>query len=423
MNKTSTAQPLTCTRRSPTGAPHGRPLRIAMIAPPYYEVPPRGYGGVEAVVADLIDGLLALGHHITLIGAGEPGTDAEFVQIWPQPMATRLGEAVPEVLHAAAVRRVVEGLIAGPGLDLVHDHTLAGPLNAPVYADAGVPTVVTMHGPVEQDLRQLYSILDGDIHLVAISERQRQLAPELPWAGRVHNAVRVGTFPFRADKGDYALFLGRFHPQKAPHLALDAAHQAGMPLLLAGKCSESIEVAYFDREVRPRLRSSDRLLGEADAATKRQLLAQARCLLFPIQWEEPFGMVMIEAMACGTPVVALRHGSVPEIVADGITGYVCDGPEQLPDALARVGQLDPHACRHHVEAHFDLDALATGYERIYHTIVAANRAKTSHLDPLATLRHQHSDVDAELDQHYRQLYRRRTGHSPQPSSQPDRAIH
>jgi glycosyltransferase involved in cell wall biosynthesis len=309
---------------------------------------------------------------------------------------------LPEVLHATLTRRAVERLAAHDGLDLVHDHTLAGPLNAPAYRQLGLPTLVTMHGPVlNDDLRQLYTALGTDIHLVAISRRQRDLAPELPWAGTVHNAIRVSSFPFQPSKQDYALFLGRFHPEKAPHLAIDAAHAAGMPLILAGKCAEPAEKEYFERQVRPRLRHTDRVFGMADAKSKRMLLANASCLLFPIQWEEPFGMVMIEAMACGTPVVALRRGAVPEVVVDGLTGYICNDPGELPQALARLDRIDPAACRHHVAAHFDIGRLGIGYETIYRQIAnARRRAGAPSPDPLDKLLHEYGDIDAELNRHY-----------------------
>ncbi|HEY8533578.1 MAG TPA: glycosyltransferase family 4 protein [Micromonospora sp.] len=389
----------------------GRPLRIAMVVPPYFEVPPRAYGGVESVVADLTDALVARGHDVTLIGVGEPRTKARFVPLWPRPIPERLGEPFPEVVHAALARRAIQRLAAGPGLDIVHDHTLAGPLNAPIYAGLGLPTVVTAHGPVDGDLHQLYSALGRDIHLVAISDRQRELAPDLPWAGRVYNAVRVDTFPFRRDKGDYALFLGRFHPQKAPHLALEAAHAAGLPLVLAGKCAEPVEKEYFEREVRPRLTDSDHVYGVADADAKRRLLAEARCLLFPIQWEEPFGMVMIEAMACGTPVVALRGGAVSEVVVDGVTGYVCDKPEQLPEAISRLDRIDPEACRKRVEQYFDVAELGAGYEAVYQRVLAQwAPSAEARADALDVLRRDHGDLDTELDRRHIRS-RPRTRHS------------
>jgi glycosyltransferase involved in cell wall biosynthesis len=159
--------------------------------------------------------------------------------------------------------------------------------------------------------------------------------------------------------------MGRFHPDKAPDLALDAAHAANVPLVLAGKCEEDQEKEYFEREIQPKLTGTDTVFGMADADEKRELLAGARCLIFPIQWEEPFGMVMIEAMACGTPVVALRRGSVPEVVEDGVTGLICDQPDKLAKAIIDVDEINPAACRERVTEHFGVDRLGAGYEQAY----------------------------------------------------------
>lgn len=340
-----------------------RPLRIAMVAPPWFELPPVGYGGIESVVADLVDALVARGHEVTLVGAGCNGTRAQrFVQVFPEPPSQRLGEAMPEVLHAAAAARAVEGL----DVDLVHDHCCAGPLLA---RGRRTPTVVTAHGPVTGEVGDYYRYLGDSIELVAISDAQRRLNPDLNWVGRVHNAIDVGTFPYREDKDDYVLFLGRFNPDKGAHLAIDAARRAGRRIVLAGKLNEAAEKAYFEAEIRPRLGRDAEYVGEADATTKRELFSGARCLVFPIQWEEPFGMVMIEAMACGTPVVATRRGSVPEVVADGETGYVVDDLEDLPARIVAAEELSPAACRRHVRDRFDLPVLAEGYERVYRTLV------------------------------------------------------
>jgi glycosyltransferase involved in cell wall biosynthesis len=351
----------------------GERFRIAMVVPPYFDVPPKAYGGVEAVVADLVDSLVARGHDVTLLGAGEPGTKAKFIPVWDRALPERLGEPFPEVVHALRVRRAIEEIVATTGVDLVHDHTFAGPLNAPAYRGLGLPTVVTVHGPVDDDCYGYYRELGDDVSLVAISDRQQELAPDLNWVGRVHNALHVEQWPFRADKENYALFLGRFNQCKAPHLALEAAHAAGIPLVLAGKCSEAQEQAYFEREVRPRLTEHDHVFGLADAAAKRKLLAGAQCLLFPICWEEPFGMVMIESMVCGTPVVALRGGAVPEVIVDGVTGRICDDPAELPAAIAQVRELDPAACRAHVEANFAAATLGRGYEQVYNQVLRARR--------------------------------------------------
>ncbi|ORA17386.1 glycosyltransferase family 4 protein [Mycobacterium arosiense] len=346
-----------------------RSLRIVLVAPPYFDIPPAGYGGVEAVVADLADSLVSRGHRVTLLGAGESGTAAEFVPLWDRPLPERLGEPYPEVMHALKVRSAIKRIAAEDGVDIVHDHTFAGPMNAPIYQALGVPTLITVHGPIDDDLQPYYRELGADVGLVAISDRQRELAPDLNWVGRVHNALRIEDWPFETEKHDYALFLGRYAPYKGAHLALQAAHEAGIPLVLAGKCSEPAEKEYFEDCVRPLLTENDHVFGEADAVSKRRLLSRARCLLFPIQWEEPFGIVMIEAMVCGTPVVALRGGAVPEVVVDRITGLVCDREDQLPDAIAGVRTLDPYACRRHVATNFNVAQFGSAYEVIYRDVV------------------------------------------------------
>lgn len=354
-------------RQEPAAAETPASLRIAMIAPPYFPVPPDGYGGVEVVVADLVDALVDRGHHVTLIGAGAHGTSAQrFLSTTEHASAERLGEVLPEIAHAARVAELLEGA----DVDVVHDHTAAGPLLA---RGRLTPTVVTVHGPASGDERGYYRSLRGTAGLVAISEAQRASAPDVGWVATVPNAIDVATFPYQPDKEAFALFLGRFHPQKAPHLAIDAARAAGLPIVLAGKCKEPVEVAYFEEHVRPRLGPDTRLVGVAGAAAKRDLLARASCLLFPICWEEPFGLVMVEAMACGTPVVALRRGSVPEIVADGHTGVICDDPAELAEGIARVRRLDPAHCRSHVEVSFDVPAMAAGYERVYRRILGEIR--------------------------------------------------
>ena len=340
-----------------------RPLRIAMIAPPWFTVPPQGYGGVENMCADLVDGLVERGHEVTLIGAGKAGTRAgRFLTTYADPPSGRLGEPLPEVLHAAAVAHILAGL----DVDLVHDHTLAGPLLA---RGRGVPTVVTMHGPVAGEPGEYYRQLGNTVSLVAISAAQRRAAPDLAWRGTVHNAIDVSSFPYRADKEEMVLFLGRLHPDKGVHLAIDAARGAGLPIVVAGKCSEPVELEYFRTFIEPRLGPDVTIFGTADAATKRELLSRAAVLVFPILWEEPFGMVMIEAMACGTPVVALRRGAVPEVVIDGVTGIVCDDSSELPAAITAARRLSAAECRAHVENCFDAATMVRGYESVYREVL------------------------------------------------------
>ncbi len=330
-----------------------------MVAPPYFGVPPVAYGGVEAVVADLVDALVGCGHEVTLIGAGRHATRAQrFIATCQTGPADQLGELMPELVHAARAAAILDAL----DVDVIHDHTVTGPLTA---RGRLTPTVVTAHGPVAGERGEFYRALGGSVQLIAISDAQRATAPDLPWTATVRNAIRAETFPFLAGKQDYALFLGRFHPEKAPHLAIDAARAAGVPIVLAGKCSEPIEHAYFRREIEPRSGAGVTILGAADAAAKRVLLAEAACLLFPIAWDEPFGLVVIEAMACGTPVVALRRGAVPELIVHGQTGIIVDDPDGLPDGIAQARQLDPASCRKHVETSFTVQAMAASYEAVY----------------------------------------------------------
>ena len=340
-------------------------LGVALVAPPYFEVPPKDYGGTETVIADLADGLVARGHNVFVLGAGRSTTNARFVAISPEAVPERLGQVRPEIVHAIEVRRAIARIASRDGVDIVHDHTMSGALNASEYGSLGVKTVSTVHATIDADMRRYYTALGRDLGLVAISSRQRMLAPDLNWVGTVHHGLRVTDWPFRAIKDDFALFLGRFCPEKAPHLALDAAHFAGIPLVLAGTFVEPADRPYFERQVRPRLTNSDKVIGPVGGLAKRELLAAARCLLFPIRWEEPFGLVMIEAMATGTPVVALRAGSVGEVVVDGKTGYVCDEPSDLGAALEAVGDIDPKACRSHVQECFGLDRMVAGYEAVY----------------------------------------------------------
>jgi glycosyltransferase involved in cell wall biosynthesis len=316
------------------------------------------------MLAALVDGLVGRGHEVCLVGAGENRTRAqEFVAVYDDPPSERLGDALPEVLHAAAASRVVRDFEP----DVVHDNTLAGPLTAHSYR---APTVMTTHGSVGGEPGRYLAELSHAVQLVAISDAQRRAAPELSWAGRVYNAVDVGTYPVGLGEDGYLLFLGRFCPEKGAHLAIDAAKAAGWSQVLAGKLNDAAERAYFDDAIRPRLGAHVTYVGEADGEMKRELYGAAAAVLFPIQWEEPFGLVMIEAMACGTPVVALNRGSVAEVVEHGVTGFVVDGPEDLVPAVRAIGEIDRAACRRHVERHFDIPAMVDGYERIFREVAA-----------------------------------------------------
>jgi len=333
-------------------------MRIALVAPPFYEVPPAAYGGIERVVAQLADGLVYRGHDVTLLAAAGSQTKARLVTTFDEPQWPRLGRPEPELLHAARVAEHIADLRP----DLVHDHSAIGPAFA---RERSVPTVVTSHGPATGPWGEYLSAAGDSMHLVAISQAQVDLTPELPWRGVVHNSVDASDIPFRAEKEDYVVWLGRFSPDKAAHLAIEVARQAGRRILLAGKCSEPDEQKYFDAEVQPRLGPDAEYVGELGPEEKYQVLGGAAAMVFPLQWEEPFGMVLVEAMACGTPVLSLARGAIPEVVRDGVTGYVRQEASELVDCFDLLDQISPAECRSHVEREFSPEAMVSGYERVY----------------------------------------------------------
>jgi glycosyltransferase involved in cell wall biosynthesis len=332
-------------------------MRIALIAPPWYTIPPSGYGGIEWVVALLADGLTDRGHEVTLFAPPGSETEAELVpplaEVPPQEV---IGDPWYEAAHAvSAYDRADE-------FDLLHDHT--GPVGVSVGALSNCPTIHTLHGPFTQQAHMLYSRVARRHWFVAISRHQQSMGPfNLRWGGVVYNGIVMDRYPFREDKDDYLLFLGRADEEKAPHLAIEAARRAGRRLVMCVTTKNERERNYWADKVEPLLGDDVEVRGECDQEQKTQLLAGASALLFPIQWAEPFGLVMTEAMACGTPVVAWRNGSVPEVVADGQTGFIVESVDEMAEAVGRAGDLDPRVLRSRVEERFSAEAMVSGYER------------------------------------------------------------
>ena len=342
-------------------------MRIALIAPPWYTIPPSGYGGIEWVVALLADGLADRGHDVTLFAPLGSRTKARLVSpLGEAPPPDSIGNPWYEASHAMSA---YEG---SDRFDILHDHT--GPVGVSIGALIESPIVHTLHGPFTPETLMLYSRIARHLWFVAISESQRSMGPpDLRWAGVVYNGIPMDNYPYREDKEDFLFFLGRADEEKAPHLAIEAARRAGRRLVMCVTTKNEREQRYWAEQVEPLLGGDIEVHGECDQEQKADLLGRAQALLFPIQWAEPFGLVMIEAMACGTPVVAWRNGSVPEVVDDGVTGFVVDSMDELVRAIGRVGDLDPRAARAHVEARFSAAAMVTGYERAYERVLAAER--------------------------------------------------
>jgi glycosyltransferase involved in cell wall biosynthesis len=345
------------------GAPRrdaARPrLRIGIVAPPWVPAPPPAYGGIEQVVALQARGLAEAGHDVTLVAA--PGSRVEGVRLLAPltELPAMIGHASDEWRHVLPASELVEEC------DVVIDHS--GPLGALLAGLGPSAALHVVHGPLDDTMLPVYRALARRVprlRLVAISEGQRRLGPDLPFAGVCHNGIEVGGMPFRREPGDHLLFLGRMSPDKGADDAIRIARAAGLPLVIAAKCREPEERAYFARHVEPHLGADVTWVGEVGGARKLELLAGARALVFPIRWEEPFGMVMIEAMACGTPVLATPRGSVPEVVADGVTGFVREGPAALAEAAGRLGEIDRRACRRRVAERFSAEAMTAAYERV-----------------------------------------------------------
>jgi glycosyltransferase involved in cell wall biosynthesis len=252
------------------------------------------------------------------------------------------------------------------GPDVVHDHTLVGPIYAP---DFGVPVVTTNHGPFERPLTDLYRAISGCVPIIAISHNQASTAGDIAIAAVIHHGLDVETYPLGDGAGGYALFIGRMSPDKGAHTAARIAREAGVPLRIAAKMREPAERAYFDAEVAPYLTDEIEYIGEVGGSDKVALLTEATCLLNPIDWPEPFGMVMIESLATGTPVLAPPCGSVREIVDDGVTGFV-RAAEELATAMAKAGDLDRRACRAAVAERFTAERMAAEHVLLYEKVVA-----------------------------------------------------
>ncbi len=339
-------------------------MRVAIVAPPWYPVPPNGYGGIEWVVALLADGLTERGHQVTLFAPPGSETEAQLVPpLGKVPPQELIGDPWYEAAHAVSAYQ------HGEEFDILHDHT--GPVGVSIGAMSDCPTVHTLHGPFTDETTMLYRRIARRHWFVAISKSQRSMGPpNLRWAGVVYNGIPMDRYWLHMDKEEFLLFLGRADEEKAPHLAIQAARRAGRRLVMCVTTKNDRERRYWAEQVEPLLDDDVDVRGECDQDQKADLLARATALLFPIQWPEPFGLVMTEAMACGTPVVAWRNGSVPEVVADGETGFIVSSVEEMAAAIDRVRELDPRAMRARVEERFSAEAMVAGYERVYRQVLA-----------------------------------------------------
>ncbi|HXV57824.1 MAG TPA: glycosyltransferase family 4 protein [Gaiellaceae bacterium] len=335
-------------------------MRIAILSPVWFPVPPVGYGGIEWVVSLLADGLADAGHEVTLFASGDSRTRAELAAVYGTAPSELIGRSAPELRHAlACYERAAE-------FDVVNDHS--GPLAAAVGGAVETPVVHTVHGPLIGADGELYASLARvapRVGLISLSLNQRAPQPDLPWIANCHNALDLNAYPVHVERGEYLVFLGRMSEDKGCHRAIEVAREAGLPLRIAGKMREPAEREYFETYVAPQLGDGVEYLGETSHGKKVALLQNARATLFPIDWEEPFGLVMIESMACGTPVIATRRGAVPEVIEHGRSGIVVDDYREMAAALAESDKLEPVECRRSVEERFSAARMVRDYESAY----------------------------------------------------------
>src|SRR5919205_3074795 len=340
-------------------------MRIAVLAPAWFAVPPSGYGGIEWVVSLLADGLADAGHDVTLFASGDSRTKAKLSAVFEHAPSRQIGRAMPDLRHAFACYEQADEF------DVINDHS--GPLGALAGGLVSTPVLHTLHGPLDGEPGEVYEgiakVAPG-VGFISISLNQRKPKPDLPWIANCPNALDFSLYPCKPHRGDYLLFLGRMGPDKGAHRAIAVARELGLPLKLAGKKQDPKEVEYFAQYVEPHLLDGIEYLGEVTHGQKVELLQDARVTLFPIDWEEPFGLVMIESMACGTPVVATRRGAVPEVIENGGGGLIVDHYEEMVEKLEDADAMDPWDCRHYVEEWFAPERMVASYVDAYEKAIA-----------------------------------------------------
>lgn len=359
-------------------------MRIAQVAPLWESVPPPAYGGIELVVGLLTDELVRRGHDVTLFASGDSTTEAKLSSVHPR--ALRLDAAVKEysVYEALQLSHVCQ---RASEFDIIHSHMGCSAL--PYAKLIKVPTVHTLHGIFTSDNTKLYQHAKEQPYISISDSQVSDLRSSLNCVATVYNAIDVNRHRFFpvADEPPYLAFLGRMSPEKGPQHAIAIAKKTGLPLKMAGKV-DPVDEEFFEREVKPLIDGQQiQFSGEANHVQKNELMGRAIATLFPINWREPFGLVMIESMAAGTPVVAMRLGSTPEVIAHGKTGYLCDTVEECVQGVKDIRKLDRQACRDHVAARFSVTQMADGYEAVYRKLASGIASKNGHSrTPVAILR-------------------------------------
>ncbi|MGQ9869584.1 glycosyltransferase family 4 protein [Leptodesmis sp.] len=349
-------------------------MRIAQIAPLWERVPPTTYGGTELVVGLLTEELVRRGHEVTLFASGDSITKATLKSVHPK--ALRLDKSVKEasIYEMLQLTHVYE---RAKDFDIIHSHMGCAAL--PYARLVKTPTVHTLHGIFTPDNEKLFTYARQQ-PFISISHDQREPRLGLNYAATVYNGIDISAYRFYPKPSDppYLAFLGRLSPEKGTHLAIEIAKRSGWTLKIAGKI-DVVDVEYYETEIKPHIDGEQiQYLGEANHVQKNILLGNAVATLFPITWREPFGLVMIESMVSGTPVIAMKLGSTPEVIAHEQTGFLCHSIEECLQALQRIPEIDRAKCRQHVEENFSVQRMTDGYEAVYQQVLAERFAQNGH---------------------------------------------
>jgi len=345
-----------------------RRLRIAQIAPLYESVPPRLYGGTERVVSYITEELVRRGHEVTLFAAGDSDTRANLMPGCPQALRLQGKPELGSSLQLAMLTEVFE--TARENFDIVHTHI--DYWSFPFARLTRVPTVTTMHGRL--DIPELHPVYYRfpEAALVSISESQRAPLAEMNWVATVYHGIPRNLLSFNERQGKYLAFIGRISPEKGIDVAIDVALKSGVPLKIAAKV-DAVDREYFAAVIKPRIKPPMiEYIGEIDDVQKSEFLGGALALLFAIDWPEPFGLAMIEALACGTPVIARPCGSVPEVIKPGITGFLASEIDELVAAVGKIDSIPREQCRREFEERFTSEVMIAKYERVYHSLIGSD---------------------------------------------------
>lgn len=340
-------------------------MRIAQIAPVIESVPPKKYGGTERVVSVLTEGLVARGHEVTLFASGDSTTSAKLSAVCDQALR-QAGISDDRTRNGLSLMHIGHAYQHAHEFDIIHDH--CGVFSMPTAQICATPVVQTMHGAFFNHNRALFRELNRPF-TVTISQDQAKAADSLHSLGTIYNGLPLDSYPFSATQDGYLLYVGRITPLKGTHIAVRVAKAAGMPLVLAAKL-EPKEEEFFAREVEPYLNDHIRWIGEVTESERNQLMSKAYAFMHPGLWREPFGLTLIEAMACGCPVIAFNRGSIPEIIEHGRSGFIVNSLNHMVRTLPDVKKLDRAYCRTYAIEHFGADRMVSEYEKLYQRILA-----------------------------------------------------